>query len=413
MLRQVFLLFMLLVGAFLAYLSLEVHTLSDAGLLIGPSSCTINEAFDCTAVYQSSYSRLFGFSLGAIGLLYYLSFVLALIFTRSLESELAKTRDRLMLAVSSGAVLFSLYLLAVSVFILQKKCIYCFGMYGVNFLVFGAFALSASESFLTRFLGGIRDIFKLPRNLLSAWKGESRSRLVIALGSLLLSVILVALLPKVFVQRAVREQKIRAQASAILAERTEKTLPFNLELGGGIAGDYYLGNPSAKVVLVEFADFECPSCRYFLEITDRIHARYGDQILFVFKNYPLDQACNESMNGPGHRHACFLAEFTRCAGEQGKFWDGYHRAFQVSTEGSSSEVKTALFALAAQDGLDTVGLKECLSSDRQLSAIKRDIYHGDQVGLLGTPTLLVNGHTVSDKSFEAVSQLIDSLLSED
>ncbi|MBT4121723.1 thioredoxin domain-containing protein [bacterium] len=76
--------------------------------------------------------------------------------------------------------------------------------------------------------------------------------------------------------------------------------------------DNYLGNLDAQVKLVEFSDFQCPYCARAHPTLKRIIEDYGDQVVWVYKHYPLDQL---------HPYARGASESAECAGEQDMFWE--------------------------------------------------------------------------------------------
>lgn len=90
-----------------------------------------------------------------------------------------------------------------------------------------------------------------------------------------------------------------------------------------ISGSPVLGDPNAKVTLIEFSDFECPFCaRHFAQTYPEIKSNYIDKgtVKLVFKNYPL----------PFHSSAQKAAEGAECAKEQGKFWEMHDKLFMAS-----------------------------------------------------------------------------------
>jgi hypothetical protein len=78
-----------------------------------------------------------------------------------------------------------------------------------------------------------------------------------------------------------------------------------------------IGPADAAVTIVEYSDYQCPSCRKAHEITTKIKKQYEGRIRWVFKDFPLDR----------HKNAKFMAEAGRCAGEQGKFWEYQDKLF--------------------------------------------------------------------------------------
>src|SRR5256885_12718654 len=86
--------------------------------------------------------------------------------------------------------------------------------------------------------------------------------------------------------------------------------PFTLAVPVN-ATDHVLGPASAKVTIVEYGDFECPSCGQAYPAVKMLLKRFGDRVRFVFRNFPLVEV---------HPHAEFAAEAAEAAGAQHQFW---------------------------------------------------------------------------------------------
>ena len=120
--------------------------------------------------------------------------------------------------------------------------------------------------------------------------------------------------------------------------------------GYTMAGDPYKGNPQAKMAVVEFSDFQCPSCqKHALEVQPALDKQFVDtgEIMWVFKNLPLKE----------HPQAAAAAAASECAGEQGKFWPMHDLLFQKMSDWSVKDPDPALAVLAGQLKLD--GAKFC------------------------------------------------------
>jgi protein-disulfide isomerase len=83
--------------------------------------------------------------------------------------------------------------------------------------------------------------------------------------------------------------------------------------------DHVLGPDTALVTLVEYGDFECPSCRQAYPAVKILRKHFGDRMRFVFRNFPLREI---------HPHAELAAEAAEAAGAQGKFWPMHDVLFE-------------------------------------------------------------------------------------
>ena len=163
--------------------------------------------------------------------------------------------------------------------------------------------------------------------------------------------------------------------------------------------DYYVGNKNAKVVLIEYTDFECPFCLKHAETAKKIKETYGDKILFVARHFPLSF----------HANAQKAAEAAECACEQGKFWLMYDALFaanktkEMGVEKWKSEAK--------KFGLNAAKFNECLDSGKYADKIAEEIASGSAAGVDGTPATFINGQLVSGAlPFEQFKTIIDGLL---
>lgn len=156
------------------------------------------------------------------------------------------------------------------------------------------------------------------------------------------------------------------------------------------------GNQSAKVVIVEFADFECQFCAKAHETVNEVLKAYGGKVRLVFRHYPLSF----------HMKAAKAAEATACADEQGKFWELHDALFE-----SQALDLEALKVQAKRAGLDEAKFESCLDSGRTATLVKRDLAAGQQVGVSGTPAFFINGFMLSGaQPEEAFRRVIDAEL---
>lgn len=160
----------------------------------------------------------------------------------------------------------------------------------------------------------------------------------------------------------------------------------------------YQGSPDAKVVIVEFADFQCPYCYEAFPIVREVMSAYGDRIKFVYRDFPLSSS---------HPDAEKSAEAGKCAQAQGKFWEMHDKMFINHLDLSIS----ALERYAGEIGLDVAVFKTCLESGQKEAAVRKDFSDGYLAGVDGTPTFFVNGRKIEGSpTFDNFKSIIDGLL---
>ena len=142
--------------------------------------------------------------------------------------------------------------------------------------------------------------------------------------------------------------------------------------------DHAKGPANAPVTLLEYGDYECPSCGLAHPITEQIQKHFGQRLRFVFRHFPLSQA------HPNAESAAQTAEF---AGANGKFWD-MHRDLYDNQDGLGLPFYLALASLL---GLSQLELREALISGTFVPKVRADFLSGARSGVNSTPCFFING----------------------
>lgn len=142
-----------------------------------------------------------------------------------------------------------------------------------------------------------------------------------------------------------------------------------------LTGAPMLGPSGARLVLIEFSDYECPFCiRHTRETMPQIHANYiaSGRIGYAFRDFPIDQL---------HPAAIRAHEAGRCSADQNKFWEMHKRLFSPAGTHSPEQ----LSALAQEVGLNVPDFQSCLASGRHTPGIRKTIETAESLGADGTP----------------------------
>jgi protein-disulfide isomerase len=158
------------------------------------------------------------------------------------------------------------------------------------------------------------------------------------------------------------------------------------------------GAAGAAVTVVEFTDFQCPSCAALHPVLERLAAEYGDRVRFVVRDYPLAQ----------HADAQKAAEAAEAAREQGKYWEYVALLYRNQSALSVAKLKE----YATQLGLDRAKFDAALDGGRFAEKVRRDVEDGNRVGVGGTPSFFVNGRFVEERSYDALKAAIEAALKE-
>jgi protein-disulfide isomerase len=153
-----------------------------------------------------------------------------------------------------------------------------------------------------------------------------------------------------------------------------------------------LGPAKAPVTLVEFSDYQCPFCHRAQATVDELLRKYGDKLRFIHQDFPLES----------HPRAIFASRASRCAGDQGKYWE-YHRGLlSQPTDFSDADLVKRAEGLS----LDAAAFKTCVDSKKHDGVIRAAQKAGSDLGVTGTPAFFVNGRMLSGArpiaQFEAV-----------
>jgi protein-disulfide isomerase len=159
-----------------------------------------------------------------------------------------------------------------------------------------------------------------------------------------------------------------------------------------------LGPKNAPVTIIEYGDFGCPSCWYWykLGVLNQLRLKYGDQIRFVWRDYPVITLLSPE-----------AAEAGQCANDQGKFWEFHDTVYEHEGSIQASDLQ----AYAAAVGLNMGQFNDCLNSSRYKDRVNAEQYEAFNYGYNGAPFFLVNGQLLHGGQPLAVfSSMIDPIL---
>ena len=142
--------------------------------------------------------------------------------------------------------------------------------------------------------------------------------------------------------------------------------------------DHVRGDRTAPLTLVEYGDYECPYCGAAYPIVAEVRRILGDQLRFVFRNFPLTEV---------HPHALQAAEAAEAASARGRFWEMHDLLFENQRRLRTQD----LLRYAQTLGLDPGGVEADLAEHTYEPRIREDVLSGARSGVNGTPTFFVNG----------------------
>jgi len=157
------------------------------------------------------------------------------------------------------------------------------------------------------------------------------------------------------------------------------------------------GDANAPVTIVEFTDFQCPSCAAMNPVLDEMLKLYGNKVRLVVRDFPLSM----------HPNALKAAEAANAAHAQGKFFDYASLLFKRQDALDVASLKK----YASELGLDRARFDAALDSGKYAEEVRHDMNDGQTYGIGSTPTIFVNGRMLKVLSREGLKAAIDQALS--
>jgi protein-disulfide isomerase len=158
-----------------------------------------------------------------------------------------------------------------------------------------------------------------------------------------------------------------------------------------------VGAHSAPITLVEFADYECPFCQRFHGDYLKAKAHYGDSLAFLFLHYPIQR----------HRFALPAARVAECSHAQGRFEAVHDLLFQKQDSFGLKPWVT----FATEVGIpDSAGFGRCIEEIAPIPRVEAGLRRAEQVGVQGTPTVVINGWRFATAPYDTLVEAIANLL---
>src|SRR5215831_17755969 len=333
------------------------------------SFCDINATVTCKAAYLSRYGSVAGVPVAVGGLLFF-AWVLLMLWAGRGKSAIKDSAPAYLFAGSTLALAVVLYLAYASFFILHEVCPLCVATYvaviGV-FIISGGASSVPMSSLPSRFLRDMRVLVATPLALVVAL-------LFIAAASWGMTVF-----PRETERPAVPQaQPLTTEQNSELArwwDLQPKSSNFPYE------------NNGAKVLIVEFADFQCPHCRDAYFALKPILDKYtGDpkNVSFVFKTWPLNSHCNASVPVANFVASCDASALYVMAKQKGtadtlKDWFFVHQN-ELSPDTVRSEATKVAQVTDFQGGYA-----------KAIQEVKTDAAVGTSLNVHSTPSFFING----------------------
>jgi protein-disulfide isomerase len=171
-----------------------------------------------------------------------------------------------------------------------------------------------------------------------------------------------------------------------------------------VQGDWGMGNPDAKLTIIEYGDFQCPACGFYHPIVKELMEEFKDDVYFIFRHFPLVNA---------HQFATMAASASEAAGRQGKFWEMHDLLMTNQQMWSRGMASSAFLAYARELGLNDVQFQQDVRDEAIFAKIEKDFNSGVDLKINSVPSFFFNGtYTSTPRTKEAFRQLIIDKLME-
>lgn len=169
------------------------------------------------------------------------------------------------------------------------------------------------------------------------------------------------------------------------------------------------GDENAPVTIIEFGDFQCPACQQFAtQVKPQLELAFleSGKAKFVYYDWPIIEA---------HPNAFLAARASRCAAEQDKYWEYHDNLFRNQARWAVLSDAVGTFVEYAEGlAMDGDAFGSCLRSDRHAELVSANMELGMQLGVGGTPTIIVEHRgvprNIRNWDFPSLQAYIDGLL---
>ena len=373
-------------GASSAATYVHYHLIEDPNYT---SFCDVNTVVSCTAAYMSRYGSVAGVPVAVGGVLFF-TWVLLMLWGARGKSAIKDSAPAYIFAGSTLALAVVLYLAYASFFVLHEVCPLCVATYVA---VIGVFVISGGASSVP--------MSSLPSRVLRDMRVLVATPLALVVALLFIAGASWGM--TVFPRET--ERPVVQQVTPLTADQSSELARW-WDLQPKSANFPY-DNQGAKVLIVEFADFQCPHCRdaYFglKPILDKYIAANPKDVKFIFKTWPLNSNCNASVPSASFVASCDASALYVMARQKGtgdslKDWFFLHQA-ELSPDTVKNAAKDVAKVPDFQGGYA-----------KAIQEVKTDAAVGTSLGVHSTPTFFINGRglpagAIAPQYFDSLIQL--------
>lgn len=356
----------------------------------------------CDRVDASSHSRFLSVPQTSWGMMYFLLLFFSTIPFFFLRENPKKDYVKLIFWFLIFGSLYSIYMFAVSLIAIRALCPLCMVTYVANWVSLGVVVLEIVRNRENPF-----KLIDSAKNLLAAIMLKRKTALTV-LCVVICSSVAAGFFLDQFILR-LKSNFVEKSRNAIIDKIVAE---FYAQSAMDVRPSFVcaIGNPAARVTIVEFSDFLCPHCKKASEFIKQAASEFGDKVRVVFMNVPLESQCNSQVKKDLHPGACMLAKGSICAARQSAFQTYMDHAFNLHPRNAGRE---EMLQLAVISGLEIAEFERCLTSAETEYELKKQIDEAHRLNIHSTPTIFINGKILKNwGDVEIIKKAIGKILSE-
>ena len=338
------------------------------------SFCDVNSTVSCSEVLLSRYSSAYGVPISIYGVIWFAGALVLLGAGTFGRTSLRENAPGYLFALSTAGLAVVLYLAYISFAVLKVYCPLCLT---ADAAVIGLFIVSGAATTFP--------MTTLPRRLLHDVKASLVSPAAIAVIALFIAGAASAV---ALSARDIAAADGAASAAVAQAASADRTSEFERWYNAQPRVPLIVPNEGAKVLIVDFNDFQCPYCSQayiaLKPVMDKYNAQQPNTVRLVLKDYPLDSKCNANVqNGGPHPSACDAAVAVRLAApaKRDELEDWF---FHNQPAMTAETVRKAAREIGQVTDFDA-------KYAATIALVKSDIAFGHTLQVSGTPTMFING----------------------
>lgn len=355
------------------------------------SFCDVSATVSCAAVYESRFGTIGGVPVAVGGVIWFGLALLMVVMaapapaappagsrarTRETAAAIASNVPSYLFILSTAALAVVLYLAYASFFILKAVCILCILTYVA---VAGVFLVSGSRS-------SDVPMRSVPRRALADARALAARPLALVVVILFLAGAASAV--AFFPREATREERAAATAAPVPAASAQQVSEFERWYSSLPRMPLIVPNDGAQVVIVKFADYQCPGCGSahfsYKSLLAKYEAEQPGAVRMVMKDYPIEPECNPHVATVLHEAACEGAAAVRMARLHKRDAEMEDWLYSNQPAMTPASVRKAAKEVGHVDNFDAQYAKV-------LESVRRDADFGKQLGVQSTPTFFING----------------------